>query len=91
MEYQLQRLLQLGHNSRTASARTHHACRQLLGWESAVWFFLEAHDPARTNNLSEGRNRHPFLSRESTVGSYSPAGSRLVERILSTVASLSAQ
>ncbi|MFI0607514.1 MAG: hypothetical protein ACH37Z_06395 [Anaerolineae bacterium] len=90
-EYQIQRLLQLGSTARWASAKTHRTCRDLLAWEAAMWLFLGEPDLAPTNKLSERRNRHPVLSRESTFGSYSPAGSRLVERILSTVASLSAQ
>lgn len=88
---QIQRLLRLGSTARWASAKTHRACRDLLAWEAAMWLFLEEPDLAPTNNLSERRLRRPVLWRGGSFGSDSPTGSRFVERILSTVATLSAQ
>ena len=88
---QIQRLLRLGSTARWASAKTHRACRDLLTWEAAMWLFLDEPDLAPTNNLSERRLRRPVLWRGGSFGSDSPTGSRFVERILSTVATLSAQ
>ena len=88
---QIQRMLLLGSTARFASAKTRRACRELLGWETAMWLFLDEPDLAPTNNLSERRLRRPVLWRSGSFGSDSPAGSRFVERILTTVATLSAQ
>lgn len=88
---QIQRLLRLGSTARWASAKTHRACRDLLAWEAAMWLFLEEPDLAPTNNLSERRLRRPVFWRGVSFGSDSPTGSRFVERILTTVATLSAQ
>lgn len=88
---QIQRLVRLASTARWASAKTHRACRDLLGWETAMWLFLVEPDLAPTNNLAERRLRRPVLWRGGSFGSDSPTGSRFVERILSTVATLSAQ
>lgn len=56
-----------------------------------MWLFLDEPDLAPTNNLSERRLRRPVLWRGVSFGSDSATGSRFVERILTTVATLSAQ
>ena len=88
---QIQRLVQLASNARWASAKTHRACRELLGWEPAMWLFPDKPELSPTNNLAERRLRRPVLWRHGSFGSDSPNGSRFVERILTTVATLSAQ
>lgn len=88
---QIQRMLPLGSTAHFASAKIRRACRKLLGWEAAMWLFLDEPDLAPTNNLSERRLRRPVLWRGGSFSSDRPAGSRFVERILTTVATLSAQ
>lgn len=56
-----------------------------------MWLFLDEPDLAPTNNLSERRLRHPVLWRNGSFGTDSPTGSRFVERILTTVATLTSQ
>lgn len=87
----IQRLLLQGSTARWASKKTHRACRELLGWEEAMWRFLDEPDLPPTNNLAERCLRRPVLWRKGSFGTDSADGSRFVERILTVVATLTAQ
>jgi transposase len=87
----IQRLLHQGSTARWASKKTQRVCRELLGWEAAMWRFMDEPDLAPTNNLAERCLRRPVLWRKGSFGTDSPEGSRFVERILSVVATLTAQ
>jgi transposase len=87
----IQRLLHQGSTAKWASEKTHRACRDLLGWEAAMWRFLDEPDLPPTNNLTERCLRRPVLWRKGSFGTDSADGSRFVERILTVVATLTAQ
>jgi len=66
-------------------------CRGILDLEAAMWTFASVPGVEPTNNASERSLRHAVVWRNSSLGTHSPEGSRFVERILTTVASLRRQ
>jgi transposase len=65
--------------------------REILALEPALWTFITQRGIEPTNNHAERLVRHGVLWRKSSFGTDSEAGSRFVERILTTVATLRLQ
>jgi transposase len=65
--------------------------REILALEDALWTFVRYEGIEPTNNHAERLVRHGVLWRKSSFGTDSEAGSRFVERILTTVATLRLQ
>jgi transposase len=65
--------------------------REILVLETALWTFVSHEGIEPTNNHAERLVRHGVLWRKSSFGTDSEAGSRFVERILTTVATLRLQ
>jgi transposase len=65
--------------------------REILLLEPALWTFVRQAGVEPTNNHAERLVRHGVLWRKSSHGTDSDAGSRFVERILTTVATLRLQ
>ncbi len=65
--------------------------REILALEPALWTFVARDGIEPTNNHAERQVRHAVLWRKSSFGTDSDAGSRFVERILTTVATLRLQ
>lgn len=66
-------------------------CRGILALESAMWTFARVEGVEPTNNAPERSLRHVVLWRNGSHGTHSAEGSRFVERILTTVATLRLQ
>lgn len=65
--------------------------REILRLEPALWTFVRQAGIEPTNNHAERLVRHGVLWRKSSHGTDSEAGSRFVERILTTVSTLRLQ
>jgi transposase len=65
--------------------------REILALEPALWTFVRRPGIEPTNNHAERLVRHGVLWRRSSHGTDSEAGSRFVERILTTVSTLRLQ
>jgi transposase len=65
--------------------------REILALEQALWTFVTQPGIEPTNNHAERLVRHAVLWRKSSFGTDSDAGSRFVERILTTVSTLRLQ
>jgi transposase len=68
-----------------ADAKTKTFCHNLRALEPALWTFLRVEGVAPTNNAAERSQRKGVMKRDRTFGTQSSAGSRFVERILTTV------
>lgn len=66
-------------------------CREILDLAPAMWTFVYTEGVEPTNNAAERIVRHGVLWRKGSFGTDSPAGSRFVERILTTVMTLRLQ
>lgn len=66
-------------------------CRQILKLERSLWTFVHHDGVEPTNNHGERVLRHAVVWRKSSYGTDSEAGSRFVERILTTVQTLRLQ
>jgi transposase len=66
-------------------------CRKILVLEPAMWTFARIDGVEPTNNVAERAVRHGVLWRKGSFGTDSPAGSRFVGRILTTVMTLRLQ
>jgi transposase len=75
----------------TGIASIARKCRNILKLKSALWTFVRVEGVDPTNNRAERTIRHPVLWRKTSLGTDSPAGSRFVERILTTVVTLRLQ
>jgi transposase len=75
-------LLREGHH---ADAKTKTLCHNLRQLEPALWTFLRVEGVEPTNNLAERSQRHGVWKRDRTFGTQTSAGSRYVERILTTI------
>ncbi len=71
--------------------KTRGTCKQLLKLETAFWTFVDVEGIEPTNNDAERELRHAVLWRKGSFGTQSEAGSRYVERILTTVGTLRRQ
>lgn len=70
----------LGEDARVAAF-----CENLLGLEPALWTFAKVEGVEPTNNFMERLLRRAVLWRKRSFGSWSAAGCRFVERILTVV------
>lgn len=66
-------------------------CKNIMKIKSALWTFVRVEGVEPTNNTAERAVRKPVLWRKGSYGTDSERGSRFVERVLTTVASLRAQ
>src|SRR5271155_4548404 len=66
-------------------------CQELLDHEASLWTFVRHEGVEPTNNASERALRHGVLYRRACFGTQSERGSRFVERMLTTRATLRAQ
>jgi transposase len=86
---------QIGEHLRQGTVCDHHkttgTCRDILKREAALWTFVRVEGVEPTNNLGERQIRPAVLWRNSSFGTQSTAGSRFVERIMTTVATLRQQ
>ena len=80
---QVEQLLREGHH---ADKQTKTTCHNLRKLEPALWTFLRVEGVEPTNNPGEGAQRYGVCKRERTLGTQTSAGSRFVERILTTTA-----
>lgn len=71
--------------------KTARTCKKLLKVFPALWLFVDLEGVEPTNNRAERAVRHPVLWRKISGGTHSEHGSRFVERILTTVATLRQQ
>ena len=72
-------------------AKTARTCRNLLAIEAALWTFVQVAGVEPTNNAAERALRPAVLWRKRSGGTQSAAGSRFVERLLTTVTTLRQQ
>jgi transposase len=66
-------------------------CRELVKHGPALWTFLYVQGVEPTNNAAERALRHAVIMRKTSFGTHSERGSRFIERMLSTVATLRQQ
>jgi transposase len=71
-----------------AEKKTAGMCAEILKLESALWTFVDTAGIDPTNNAAERAVRPAVLWRKGSFGTDSASGSRFVERILTTVATL---
>jgi transposase len=69
------------------SRKTAATCREILKLEASLWTFAKAVGVEPTNNAAERALRHAVCWRKTSFGTDSPTGSRLVERLLTTIES----
>ncbi len=65
--------------------KTAATCHNILQLDAALWTFVSYDDVEPTNNSAERALRHAVIWRRISFGTQSDAGSRFVERILTTV------
>jgi transposase len=87
---EVQRLLAVGASASPETARR-GMCLALQAVEPAMWTFVTEDDVEPTNNRAERAIRHGVIWRRTSFGTQSDAGSRYVERVLTTVATLRLQ
>jgi transposase len=66
-------------------------CGEILQWQHSLWTFVRHEGIDPTNNAAERAIRHAVLWRKSSHGCDAEAGSRFVERMLTTVQTLRLQ
>lgn len=71
--------------------KTEETCKKLLVAVDSMWTFVYVVGVEPTNNIAERAVRHAVLWRKACYGTHSERGSRFVERILTTHASLRQQ
>lgn len=74
-----------------ADAKTQTVCHNLRQLEPALWTFLRVEGVEPTNNAAERSQRRGVMKRDHSFGTQTSAGSRYVERILTTVATCQQQ
>jgi hypothetical protein len=79
----VEQLVREGHHADATTKTTCHHLRQL---EPALWTFLRVEGVEPTNNIAERTQRRGVCKRDRTGGTQTSAGSRYVERILTTTA-----
>lgn len=86
---------EVGRLLRAASVRTDEkgagVCREILKLEDSLWTFVYAEGVEPTNNSAERALRPAVIWRKGSFGTDSECGSRFVERVLTTVATLKSQ
>jgi transposase len=71
--------------------KTRRTCENILKLEEALWTFVSGEGIEPTNNDAERPLRRAVLWRRRSFGTQSEAGSRFVERVLTTVITLRQQ
>lgn len=71
--------------------KTRRTCENILKLEEALWTFVFVEGVEPTNNDAERPLRRAVLWRRRSFGTQSEAGSRFVERVLTTVTTLRQQ
>jgi transposase len=71
--------------------KTRRTCKNILKLEYALWAFVYIPGVEPTNNIAERFLRRAVLWRRRSFGTQSQAGSRFVERMLTTVTTLRQQ
>jgi transposase len=71
--------------------KTEGTCREILKRRQALWTFVRHEGVEPTNNAAERAIRPGVLWRKGSFGTHSPEGSRLVEAIMTVVATLKPQ
>ena len=71
--------------------KTEGTARDILGQKEGLWTFVKLEEIEPTNNAAERALRPAVIWRKRSFGADSREGSRFVERILTTNASLKAQ
>jgi transposase len=71
--------------------RVRGMAKQMLKLEGALWTFVDTPSIEPTNNFGERQIRHAVIWRKGSFGTESAAGSRFVERMLTTIATLRQQ
>ena len=72
-------------------SKTAKTCKRILRDVESLWTFVRVAGVEPTNNVAERAVRHAVLWRKACYGTHSEMGSRFVERILTTHASLRQQ
>ena len=80
-----------GKGERSGRSRTAGTCREVLKMERAMYLFARLPGVEPTNNGAERALRHVVLWRRMSFGSQSEAGSQFVARMMTVMATLSAQ
>lgn len=75
----------------SADEKTARTCKNLLKSFPALWLFIDTEGVPPTNNPAEGAIRHGVIWRKTSFGTHSEHGSRFVERMLTTHATLRQQ
>jgi len=70
---------------------TYALAKSLLRYESSLWTFVDVEGMDPTNNPAERALRPAVIWRKNSFGTFSRDGSRFAERMLSVIATLSAQ
>jgi transposase len=78
-------LLEAG--TRCGARQTAATCREVLKVEASLWTFAREEGVEPTNNAAERALRHAVCWRKTSFGTDSATGSRLVERLLTTIES----
>ena len=73
------------------SKRVRGMAKEMMKLEGAFWTFIDTPGIEPTNNFGERQIRHAVVWRKGCFGTDSAAGSRFVERMLTTIASLRQQ
>lgn len=73
------------------SKRVRGMAKEMRKLEGAFWTFVDTPDIEPTNNFGERQIRHAVIWRKGCFGTDSEAGSRFVERMLTTIATLRQQ
>lgn len=71
--------------------KTRRTCNNILKLEVSLWTFVDVANVEPTNNDAERPLRRAVLWRRKSFGTQSEAGSRFVERVLTTVTTLRQQ
>jgi transposase len=71
--------------------KTAGMAKQILKLQPALFTFVDRTGIEPTNNIAERAIRHAVMYRKTSFGTQSDAGSRFVERILTTIATLRQQ
>lgn len=81
----------LNRSSCCGDAKTERTAKRILNIEASLWTFIYVDGIEPTNNVSEREIRHAVIWRKTSFGTQSADGSRYVERILTTLATLKRQ
>ena len=81
----------LARGSRCRHRKTAATCREILKVKQALWTFVRVEGVEPTNNAAEQALRGAVIWRKTSFGSWSEAGSRFVERMLTVAGTLRKQ